>query len=57
MEELEQFTDWQLFKELEDRQFFLNMPKHDFRMFLCDIVGLSYHASNEEIINLLKEKL
>ena len=57
MEELEQFTDWQLFKELEDRQFFLNMPKHDFRMFLCDIVGLSHHASNEEIINLLKEKL
>ena len=57
MEELEQFTDWQLFKELEDRQFFLNMPKHDFRMFLCDIIGLSYHSSDEEIINLLKEKL
>lgn len=57
MEELEQFTDWQLFKELEDRQFFLNMPKHDFRMFLCDIVGLSYHSSDEEILKLLKGKM
>lgn len=66
---MELISDEELLFEVEDRGLLeetsntniinklQNMQSYEFKRILCDIVGLSYHASNEEIINLLKEKL
>ena len=64
---IELISDEELLNEVENRSLnninvdiiskLQNMQSYEFKRFLCDVVGLSYHSSDEEILKLLKGKM
>ena len=63
---LEVAEDEELIKELEDRGYhvssssineFQPLRKYTNKRFFCDLLGLSYFASNEEVINEIKKNI
>ena len=58
--------DEELIKELKSRGYYVSRsPVNEFqplckcgnKRFLCDLLGLSYYASNDEIINEIKRNI
>ena len=63
---LEVAKDEELIRELKDRGYnvsrsrvneFQPLCKCEKKRFLCDLLGLSYYASNDEIINEIKRNI
>lgn len=63
---LEVAEDNELIKELESRGYYVSRSRvNEFqplckcgnKRFLCDLLGLSYYASNDEIINEIKRNI
>ena len=52
---LEIAEDEELIKELECRGY--HVSRSHIERFLCDLLGLSYYASNDEIINEIKKNI